>query len=299
MGKTTLAKDMKALILAFEDGTRAMSGAYRQIMQSWGDIKSIARYCKDPAFKKRYSAIAVDTIDIAASLCEKYICQQANVDTIGKIPYGGGWSKFKKEFEETFRIIANEGYAVLFISHYKEKTITKPDGTEYVKTVPSVSDTINSIVMNMSDIIGYAYQDDEDETKRWLVLRGGKDITAGTRFPYMASKIPFGYTELVKALNEAIDAEVANNGEDAVTDKKMDAIFMDIEYNYEELMDEFQEIVGTLMAKDQTYYAPRIKQITEHTLGKGMKVSEATIDQAELIFNINKEIKETLLAKAK
>lgn len=295
VGKTTLAKDMNALILSCEDGTRAMSGALRTLVKNWGDIRSIARYAKDPSFKKKYKAIAVDTVDVAASYCEKYICQQNNVDAIGKIPYGGGWSQFKKEFEEVFHSLTMEGYAVLFISHDKTKQIVKPDGTDFTKVLPTVSDSINNIVMNMSDIIGYAYQDYASD-KRWLVLRGGSDITAGTRFPYMASKIEFGYEHLVKALNDAIDEEEKRSGSSAVTTEKL-VIEDTVSYDYDELMDEFQTMVGGLMAENQSYYAPRITQIVDRILGKGRKVSEATIDQAELIFYIIKEIKEELLAK--
>lgn len=63
VGKTTFAKDMGALILSCEDGTRAMSGAMKTLVHTWGDIKAIARYAKDPAFKKKYKAIAVDTVN--------------------------------------------------------------------------------------------------------------------------------------------------------------------------------------------------------------------------------------------
>ena len=64
---TTFAKDMGALIIACEDGTHAMSGAYSQVVQSWSDIKAIARYLKDDRMKARYKALAVDTVDIFAA----------------------------------------------------------------------------------------------------------------------------------------------------------------------------------------------------------------------------------------
>lgn len=297
VGKTTFAKDMGALILSCEDGTRAMSGAMKTLVHTWGDIKAIARYAKDPAFKKKYKAIAVDTVDVAASLCEKYICQQNNVDAIGKVPFGGGWSQFKKEFEEVFRGITMEGLAVLFISHDKTKEITRPNGTTYTKIVPTVGDSINNIVMNMSDMIGYAYQDFETD-KRYLILRGGNDITSGSRFQYIEPKVEFGYQSLVDALNRAIDEEEKHNGAGAVSTEKAKFV-PEMEYNYEELMAEFQELVGTLMAKDQAYYAPRITQVVERYLGRGRKISEATLDQAELVFYVVKEIKETLLGKKK
>lgn len=40
-----------------------MSGAMKTLVHTWGDIKAIARYAKDPAFKKKYKAIAVDTVN--------------------------------------------------------------------------------------------------------------------------------------------------------------------------------------------------------------------------------------------
>jgi len=201
---------------------------------------------------------------------------------------------FKKEFEDVFRTLALEGYAILFISHDKTKTITKSSGIEYTKIVPTVSDSINNIVMNMSDIIGYAYLDDNGE--RFLILRGGNDVTAGTRFPYMTSKIVFSYKDLVKALNDAIDEEEKRNGSSAIGERKVINLGEDV-YNFEDLKSEFNDIVGQLLQKDQAYYPPRITQVTDKYLGKGKKVVETTIDQAESIYYINKELREEYLNK--
>lgn len=66
-------------------------------------------------------------------------------------------------------------------------------------------------------------------------------------------------------------------------------------FDYDALRDEFQEIVSELMIANQTYFAPRITQIVDKYLGKGKKVAEATIDQAELIDLIVNEIKEDLV----
>jgi hypothetical protein len=60
-------------------------------------------------------------------------------------------------------------------------------------------------------------------------------------------------------------------------------------------MNEFQELVGQLMNKDSAYNAPRITQIIEKYLGKGRKISDTTIDQAELVSLIVTEIKEDLV----
>lgn len=293
VGKTTLAKEMGALILACEDGTRAMSGAYAQIMQSWSDIRLMARLLKDPRMKEKYKAIAVDTVDIAAALCEKYICSQHGVDKLGEIPYGGGWSAFKKEFEDVFRGISLQGYAVLFISHDKEKIITRQNGTEYTKIVPTVSDSINNIVKNMSDIIAYGYQEAETED-RYMILRSDGSVEAGTRFPYMASKIPFGYKYLVEALNKAIDEEEKHNGSDAVTSSKI-VRTATAELDFDSLIGMFNETLSSLMDKEgeeqfNFYWAPRIVEITERYLGKGKKVNTCTRDQVEQLCLIVDEL---------
>jgi hypothetical protein len=66
------------------------------------------------------------------------------------------------------------------------------------------------------------------------------------------------------------------------------------EFNYEALIAEFQELVGSLMNKNANFYGPRITQIVDKYLGKGKKVSDASIDQAELISLIVDEIKAEL-----
>ena len=106
-GKTTMASKMKnALLLAFEPGYKAIPGIRAQDITSWAQVKQVQRQLRDPKVKEAYKSIVVDTVDIAAALCEKYVCSQAGVERLNDVPYGQGWTKVKKEFEETFRAIA-------------------------------------------------------------------------------------------------------------------------------------------------------------------------------------------------
>lgn len=291
VGKTTLARDMGALILSCEDGTRAMSGAYTVPMRSWADIRNIMRLCKDPKMKERYKAVALDTVDIAAQLCEKYVCNQLSIATLGE---GGwtknGWAVFKKEFEEVFRTISLEGYAVLFISHSKEKEFTRPDGSTYTKTVPTVSESINQIVKGMSDVIAYGYQEMGTEN-RFMVLRSDGSVETGSRFTYIEPIIPFGYSSLVKAINDAIDEEERVKGMAAVTSERRKAIG-NAPLNYDALATEFTALVDKLMEKDANTYGPKVTHIIETYLGRGKRFSEATLDQVEQMSLIVDEIKE-------
>ena len=289
-GKTTFARDAGALIIACEDGTRAMSGAYRQIVKSWSDIKAIVKYLKDPRLKEKYKAVAFDTIDIAGALCEKYVCSQLEIETLGE----GGWSKngwatFKKELTDVFNTISVEGYAIIFISHDKEKLITRPDGTEFTKIVPSASESISSIVKGMSDMIIYGYQEYGTD-KRYMVLRSDQTIEAGTRFPYMKEKIPFGYDHLVKALNDAIDEEEKHGGQ--ITEERTIAQNEE-EVPFDAIMSDLQNTINTLMSKD-TANADKIKAIVERYLGKGKKVSDCTEKQQEVVEFVLSELKDLL-----
>jgi len=59
-------------------------------------MKMVLRDLKKPNVKDMFHSIIVDTIDIAAAACEKYVISQAGVDTLNQIPYGQGWSRVKR-----------------------------------------------------------------------------------------------------------------------------------------------------------------------------------------------------------
>lgn len=127
-GKTTLASQMdKALLIAWEKGYNAIPGIMAQDAKSWADMKMILRELKKPEVQEAFKCIVIDTIDIASAACEKYVCSQEGVDSLGAIPWGQGWTKVKKELEETFRTITQLGYALFFISHAKDKVFKRED----------------------------------------------------------------------------------------------------------------------------------------------------------------------------
>lgn len=232
-------------------------------------------------------------------MCQKYICSQLGIENIGDGGWtNNGWARYKKELEEVFRSITMMGYALIFISHAKEKTFKRTDGSEYTMICPTVQTSACSILEAMSDIYGYAYPSNKEGTsKRYLMLRSADGTVAcKSRFKYITPEIELGYDELVKALNDAIDAEAKASSGEYVTDAP-EVIITPKEYDYDSLMDEFQSICGSLVQKNAGYYGPRITQIVEHYLGRGKKCSDATRDQAEFIHLIVDEIKSDLLNK--
>ena len=268
-----------------------------QDAKSWADMKLILRELKKPEVQKVFKCIVIDTIDIAAAACEKFVCSQDRVDTLGAIPWGQGWTKVKKELEETFRTITQLGYALFFISHAKDKVFKREDGTEYNQVVPTLSNSYNEIIKDMADIYAYAHQvrNENGEVSVKLTLRsmdGSADT--GCRFKYIAPEIDFTYQALVDALNNAIDKEAEMTDNKFVTDNKNQNTDDFTEYDFDDLMKKFGTLINTISEDQMQYYAPRITEITDKYLGKGKKVSNATRDQSEQIFLIVEDLKEML-----
>ena len=287
----------RSLLIAWEKGYNAIPGIMAQDAKSWADMKMILRELKKQEVQNTFKCIVIDTIDIAAAACEKYVCSQEGVDSLGAIPWGQGWTKVKKELEETFRTITQLGYALFFISHAKDKVFKREDGTEYNQVVPTLSNSYNEIIKDMADIYSYAHQvrNENGEVNVKLTLRsmdGSADT--GCRFKYITPEIDFTYQALVDALNAAIDKEAEMTNNKFVTDVKNQNTDDFTEYNFDTLMTDFNSLIHSIPSSKIEYYAPRITEITDKYLGKGKKVTNATRDQAEQIFLIVEDLKELL-----
>ena len=298
-GKTSTAvKFPKHLLLGFEKGWSAIAGVMAIPMNSWTDFKSVIRILKDPKAHEKYETIIIDTVDIAYDLCKKYICQQQEVDDIGDIPYGGGYNLVEKEFDESLRTITINDYGLVLISHAEDKTFTDENGKEYNQIVPTVDKRGRKICTRLCDIIGYSHGvvDEEGNNITRLYMRGTPRYVAGSRFKYTPDSIVLTYENLVKAISEAIDKQAAEDGAGSVVETKNNLYTQkaDIapQLSYDELMSEFQTIVGGLMAKDKALYSPKIVEITSRILGKNKKFSDCTPAQVELMALVLDEIKE-------
>lgn len=297
VGKTTFACEIPhSLLLAFEHGYGALNVEAPVDITSWTDVKSMLRQLDDPEIKATYKVIIFDTVDKAAALCEKYVCSQLGIENIGDGGWSvNGWSKVKKEWEQTLNTIQMKGYTLFFISHAKEKTIKRKDGTEYNQIAPACPNTYNEIVRNLVDIEAYANIEDGN---RKLIIREPNDfIECKSRIKYIPATVGFSYQELSSAIAQAIDKEEEVKGAGAVTTEREKVLPIEPtseEYNYDALMAEFNDLVSQVMNANQSNGA-KITAIVDNFLGKGKKVTEATRDQAEFIFLINDEIRATLL----
>jgi len=183
------------------------------------------------------------------------------------------------------------GYAVYFIGHAKEQTITDGD-VERICVRPALPSSTRGIITGMADIYGYAHQKKGAEMSV-LTLRSQDDsIDCGGRFKYIAPEIPMNYAALQKALTEAINKEAAEHDNAYVTDEPAEQP-QEVTYDFDKLQEEFQQLTGQLMTANQNN-GMKIVAIVDKYLGKGKKVTEAKPTQAGQIELIVEELKEMI-----
>lgn len=309
-GKTTIAtKFPRHLLLAFEKGYNAIPGAMAQPINTWSEFRKVLRQLKDPKVKEQFETIIVDTADIAYDLCEKFICDNAKrpdggfgVDTIADIGYGKGYTMVAKEFDECLRSIIQMDYGLVLISHSTDKTFKDEANVEYNQIVPTLGNKPRAIVSRMCDIIGYSrgVQNEDGTTSTKLFMRGTPRYVAGSRFKYTPDYIDFNYKELVKAIGDAIDKQMEEDGSEYFTNERTN-LYVNTrdELNFDTLMEQFNSMISKLAASTSdeefaNYWQPRIVQITDRYLGKGMKVSQCSRDQVEALDLIVSDLTELI-----
>lgn len=309
-GKTTIASQFPgALLLAFEKGYNAIPGVKAAPINKWKDFKVIMQELKELAegdseeikkLKEDIKTIVIDTADIAYQYCTEYICNLNDVEAIGDIGYGKGYTLVSNEFDKSLRQICNWGYGLVLISHSKDKTFKDETGNEYNQIVPTLEERGRLICERTCDIIGYSRTvNTETGAKTKLYLRGTPRFVAGSRFKYIPESIIFTYENLTQAILTAIEKEANETGNKFITEERSN-LYADKTSerpSFENRKKEFDEKVETLMSlKTPKVAAPLILEIVESYLGKGKRVAECTskqLDQIELIiYDLDKLISE-------
>lgn len=311
-GKTTTAvKFPKHFLLAFEKGYSAIPGAMAQPINSWSEFRQVLRQLKDDQAKERFETIIVDTADIAYDYCTKFICANNGVDAVGDIPYGKGYGLVEKEFDECLRQIVQLGYGLVVISHETDKTFKNENGTDFNKIVPTLDKRANNVLARMCDIIGYtrSVADEAGNEKVVMFMRGTSRFEAGSRFKYTPDYIDLSYDNLVKAIGDALDQQMAEDGAELFTETRENVhIDTTSTLDFDELMKEFSDIIANIPGstdiqgeteegiKFRDYWQPRITQTIEKYLGKGKKMKDCTRDQVEAMDLIVTELKDLIKA---
>ena len=143
----------------------------------------------------------------------------------------------------------------------------------------------------MVDIIAYLRQvtvqeGDNIVKKRYLCFREDDRFYAGSRFKYIVPKVELSYQNLVNAIYDAIDKEVAAKGGTATEEANPY-----LERDFEGLMEEAKALWTKAINADKV---EEVSGILQEEFGKPIKFSEITSDQTESLAKVLFRIKEII-----
>lgn len=282
VGKTSFAVQCPDnLLVAFEKGYNALGGIKPVDITKWSEFKVVLRQLEKPEVKEMYKTVSLDTIGIAWDLCEQHICSQHNVDNIGDIPWGRGYKLCTKEFDSTIRKIAMLGYGLIIIAHSKTRSEKIDDENSIEIIEPNIPSRAYDVINQLVDIIGYIgiEYDDNGNSKRTLYTRRTPTIMAGSRFPYLPARIPFGYKELTSALATAIELSGKDGAVIVDHDKEGRSVIED--RPFEEIQLEARNLWLQLVEKN-TDNGAKILDTVQKIFGERKKLSDITENQKDL-----------------
>lgn len=302
VGKTSFAAQLKKnLFLATEIGYNAIDGITAVPIMKWTDLKMAVKQLKDPRAHEFYDTVTIDTISIAADLCEKFICSREGVSRINEVPYGQGWKMVAKELQDTLREITMLGFGLILICHSKEKAtnMTDAEGNAITNVEPDLSKNVYAVANSICDLIAYINVefDANGTSKRWLYTRQTPTIFAGSRWKYLDEKIPFGYDELVDAIGRALEKQAKLDGATIVDENTIQQIdhrpFAEIMEEAKSIWSQYLTSATTDEEKDQRLNI--MKDIINRIFGTpDFKLSAAVPSQADLVQLFVDEMKDNL-----
>jgi len=289
LGKTAQCVRMsKPFVIATESGLNATVGVAYNRVNSWADFKKLVKQFTSKATvdkaRELYDTIIIDELYASALLCQDYIQTVigGGALTLGDTVEGGKvnlYQAYEKEFFKMVNTLLSCNYTVVFIGHEQEK-----DGKMYPKgdkrSVDPVKDFVDYVIYLKSNGV-----DDEGKViPSSAYLAETNEFFARSRFDTTPTYIPVWSAEaLEEAVNIGIAGKEKESGVKAVSYEEQKAQNTSISYDYDEVMDQLQEVGQRFAGAGKM---DELTEIVEETLGRGKKVSECTKKQLDAMVII-------------
>lgn len=294
VGKTTFCtKELpKPLLCAFEKGYNAIPGIKAIDITKWTQFKQVVKQLDTPAAKEMYNTIIIDTVDIMASLCESFFCQQAGVNSLSDVPFGKLYGEYSREMTNVLRKITMMGYGLAFIAQEDIKIVKDDKGEEIEKLQPMLDKRALKIVNAIVDFILYIGQewDEQGNNNRFFYTRNTPFITAGSRFGEMSAKIPFSYDALIQEVQKAIEKNIGGDSS-LFTDEKVE-YKEEVKRPFKDCMAEAGQIWAQFPKTPE--WNDRKMKIVEEYFGQPIKLSTAVESQQDLVESVIDDLKNLL-----
>ncbi|AZJ44221.1 ATP-binding protein [Bacillus velezensis] len=292
LGKTKQSTRMKKpLYLPFEKGLNAIAGVQFMATNSWADFKKVNKQLTKNAEKAKemYQTIIVDEVDAFAKYATRYVCEQYDVERIKDGNDGFGlWKEYETEVWEEINKLIGVGFTVIFIAHAAED--------KKGKVYPKGDKRVLAPVIDNSDIVLYLSSNGVDEDRKvikssaWLAETD--EHFARSRFDYIDTYLPeFTAENLEKAIIQAVERQEKAEGIVAVTYEEQKQNNASEELDYDSLMEQIKEVGIKLNEEGRL---EEVNEITEKHLGKGVKVTECSRKQVNVMSVILDDLKDLL-----
>lgn len=257
IGKTTIMKEIAEKLVGEEgylflemyreNGAKYIEDIVYEDVPDWDTFVEII----DDIIENRttdYSDLKVvilDTLDNALQLAEQESIRLHNKENPTKrttsinAAHGGfmkGQDKAMELLQEQLFRLRTVGVAFSVIGHVKQSTITDPITNEtYQQITSDVSNRYFNQLKKNIDLVGIAYIDRElvknkvngkevstvkSETRKIKFRDDNYTVDSGSRMSQIVSEINFDADEFIKAMTDALEAEVKKGGKSVVDRKK-------------------------------------------------------------------------------
>lgn len=156
IGKSTLASQLgdDVYFASTEPGLNFLE-VFKTDVRKWQDFADL---CKDIVGSK-FKHLAIDVTDNLSDMAELEICERNKVKSVVDMPYGSGFTAFKRLMMNEFKKINDAGIGITFITHTKEKEYTTPEGITVSAIGTSLSASVEKQILGLSDLILFCYID--------------------------------------------------------------------------------------------------------------------------------------------
>lgn len=262
IGKQVTGDDEGTFIITLgeEPEPAHIDGAFYDVAPTWKDFVNIVEeLCKNKAEYPNTRFVALDSMDEMFRLAEGFVVEEYNkaqtdiskrVKVIGAA-YGGfqrGETRVVDVVISTIFKLKKAGYQLLPIGHTKVKTKTDPiTEIAYEQLTCNIDNKYYNAIKDKVNLIAMCYverkieniKEEKDafsktmkkkgtlaEEKRVIVFRDEDDMTVDTKshFKNIQPKIEFGTETFIKAVEDAIKADLEEKRGVAVSDKDIKAM---------------------------------------------------------------------------
>lgn len=287
-GKTPFLAELygeRALILSFENSQKGIAGAHAVQIDSYETLSFYLGQLQNPEVRKKFDVIIIDTLFLLDYYCEKSVTDAYGKDLLGDcLKWNKAYKIVDKRFLTVIKTLQKMNYTVVYVCHPVEKKVKAPNGQEYTKIEPKVSDRIKDLLMPEIDIRLFASFDAEGN--KVIYTQGTPYFDARCRVGDMDAIIPFNAPILRQAFAEGIDRKISNK--DLIVDNiERKNMAVDNERKFEEV---FTELMNLGQELDNLGLGIKAKAIVDAELGTDDDGNQRTLANS----NINEKMKPTL-----